>query len=73
MPETYIAVPVELTDAEVDAVAGGAKGGTGGNRQGAAQFGLVNAALGVQDAVKNNLNNNDVAIVVVGGDATAGD
>lgn len=69
MEDVKIIAPVELTDAELDAVAGGAPGG---NRQGAAQFGLVNAAVGVQDSLKNILNDNEVAIVVIGGNATTG-
>jgi len=69
MSKTQMIAPVELTDAELDAVAAGAPGG---NRQGAAQFGLVNAAVGVQDSLKNILNDNEVAIVVIGGNATTG-
>ena len=47
------AMPVELTDAELDAVAAGAQG----QSQGAAQAGLINAAVGVQAQVENIANN----------------
>jgi len=48
--------PVELTGAELDAVAAGQ-----GQNAGAAQFGLVNAGVAAQ--VQNVLNDNNVAVL----------
>jgi hypothetical protein len=65
MTDTNIAAPVELADADLDAVTGGAPGG---NRQGAGQAGLVNAAVSLQEVLNNNdvASNNDVAVSVLG-------
>lgn len=67
MSDMSLMAPVVLTDAELDAVAAGA-GNSGGNRQGAAQAGLVNANVQAADVLNNNeiLNNNDVAVSVLG-------
>ena len=45
MSDTYLLAPVELTDAELDAVAGGQRRGPNQN----ATDGLVNANVNVQD------------------------
>lgn len=63
MAEMTIA-PVELTDAELDLVTGGANQGQGGTAAAGAAAGLVNAAVAavanVAVAVENVANHNEV-------------
>jgi hypothetical protein len=59
MDEAILLQPVELTDAELDAVSGGLP----------LQVGLVNAVVKVTDALNNNsiANGNSVAVGVLSG------
>ncbi|WP_043344568.1 hypothetical protein [Belnapia moabensis] len=76
MAEMIIAAPVELTDAELDAVAGGANPQALAAAGGAAAGGLVNAGVGVAAAVAANVeniaNNNNVAVAVLSGPVVVG-
>ena len=76
MSNTYIAVPIELTDAELDAVSAGAGSQQALSRAlGAAVGGLVAAGVAVAAAVAANVenvaNNNSVAVAVLSGGTTA--
>lgn len=64
MSDTNILVPVELTDAELDLVTGGARQDAGAAAAGAAVGGLVAAGVGVAANVQANVenvgNNNEI-------------
>ena len=65
MSGTYLMTPVELTDAELDLVTGGARQNAGAAAAGAAVGGLLAAGVGVAANVQANVEDvgNDNEIV----------
>ena len=76
MSGTHLLAPVELTDAELDAVAAGQNQRALAAAGGAAAAGLIAAGVGVaaivQANVENIANNNNIAVAVLSDDTTAG-